>query len=67
MPRIYATVSIYGETMPSLNAFLVKYRRKYPTIAGFVDEAVREKLERESVPAQPLPNINLLFQDMGGE
>lgn len=68
MPRIYATVSIYGETCADLNAFLVKHRSKYPTIVGFIDEAVREKMERESVSTSTsVPNMNLLFQDMGGE
>lgn len=49
MPRIYATVSIYGETWKELEYFLKTSKGKYPTITTFIDAAVREKLERESI------------------
>ena len=66
MAKIYATVSIYGETGTELNTFLIKHRSKYPTAVGFIDEAVREKIAREDSPKN-MPNQNLLIQDMGGE
>ena len=49
MPKVYATVSIYGTTWKELEGFLVTRHNTYPTITGFIDMAVKEKIARESI------------------